>query len=77
MQELESEVEVLYKHVVYQQASIFEISKLIISGSITTKRIYIKLSDSNWSNRDTIALYWIQPNSFKVEKPEKYNSQSK
>ena len=77
MQELESKVEALYEHAVCQQASTSEILESIISGSITTKRIYAKPSDSDRSDGDTIALCWIQPSGFKVEKPEKYNSQSK
>ena len=77
MQELESEVEALREHVVRQQASTSEIPESIISGSIATKRIHAKPSDSDWSNGDTIAPCQIQPSGFKVEKPEKYNSQSK
>ena len=77
MQKLEFKVEVLHKHIVYQQASTSKIPKLIIGGSIITKRIYAKPSDSNWSNGDTIILCQIQLSGFKVKKPEKYNSQSK
>ena len=77
MQELESEVEALCEHVVCQQASTSKIPESIIGGSVTTKRIYAEPFDSDQSNGDIIALYRIQPSSFKVEKPEKYNSQSK
>ena len=56
MQELKSEVEALHERAVCQQASTSEILESIISRSITTKRIHAKPSDSNWSNRDTIAL---------------------
>src|SRR5205809_7433252 len=74
MQELESEVEALREHAVCQQASTSEIPESIIGGSIATKRIYAEPSDSDWSNGDTIAPCRIQPSSFKVKKPEKYNS---
>ena len=77
MQELKSEVEALCEHTVHQQASTSEILESIIGGSIATKRIHAEPSDSDWSDGDTIAPCWIQPSSFKVEKPEKYNSQSK
>ena len=77
MQELESEVEALHKCVVCQQASTFEIPESIIGGSVTTKRIHAEPFDSDRSDGDTIAPCRIQPSGFKVEKPEKYNSQSK
>ena len=77
MQELESEVKALHEHAVRQQASTSEILESIIGGSITTKRIHAKPSNSDRSDGDTIALCRIQPSDFKVEKPEKYNSQSK
>src|SRR5438876_11572648 len=77
MQELESEVKVLRERAVCQQASTSEIPESIIGGSITTKRIHAKPSDSDRSDGDTIALRRIQSSSFKVEKSEKYNSQSK
>ena len=77
MQELESEVEALRECAVRQQASTTEIPESIIGGSIATKRIHAEPSDSDRSDRDTIAPCWIQPSGFKVEKPKKYNSQSK
>ena len=77
IQELESEVEALREHAVRQQASTSEIPESIISGSIATKRIHAEPSDSDRSDGDTIVPCRIQPSGFKVEKPEKYNSQSK
>ena len=77
MQELESEVEALCERAVRQQASTSEIPESIIGGSVATKRIHAEPFDSDRSDGDTIALCRIQPSGFKVEKPEKYNSQSK
>src|SRR5438876_71185 len=77
MQELESEVEALREYAVYQQASTSEIPESIIGGLVATKRIYAEPFDSDRSDGDTIAPCRIQPSGFKVEKPEKYNSQSK
>ena len=74
MQELESKVEALYECAVHQQASTSKIPKSIIGGSVATKRIHAELFDSDRSDGDTIAPHQIQPSSFKVEKPEKYNS---
>ena len=76
-QKLETEVEALRRHVVHHRASTSEIPESIIGESIATKRIPIELVDSNLSDTDTTVLSQIQPRGFKVEKPEKYNSQSK
>ena len=76
-QELETEVEALQRHVVCHRASISEILESIISKSITTRRIPIEPVDSNLSDTDITVLSQIQPRRFKVEKLEKYNSQSK
>ena len=77
MQELESEVEALCECAVRQQASTSEIPESIIGGSVATKRIHAEPFESDRSDGDTIAPRQIQPSGFKVEKPEKYNSQSK
>ena len=76
-QELETEVEELRRHVVRHRASTSEIPESIIGESIATKRIPVEPVDSNLSDTDTTVLSQIQPRGFKVEKPEKYNSQSK
>ena len=77
MQELKSEVEALRERAVHQQAPTSEISESIIGGSVATKRIHAEPFDSDRSDGDTIAPRRIQPSSFKVEKPEKYNRDRK
>jgi len=77
MQELEAEVEALRERVVRHRASTSEMPESIVGESIATKRTHVEPADSNLSDTDTTAIRRLQPSGFKVEKPEKYNSQSK